>query len=149
MTTAGSIFATDLGTNTQFQSVWLGPSLGWQLLPVAPELYISTPGALIVPPFASRLLLTAAGVGPITLPSVSEWLTAQLGGSTIANQACFDRSLWIKDYAYAASALTPIVVLPSGADTIDQLASFSIVEAGAMIELYPLTDCSGWFVGGG
>ena len=44
MTTAGSIFATDLGTNTQFQSVWLGPSLGWQLLPVAPELYISTPG---------------------------------------------------------------------------------------------------------
>jgi hypothetical protein len=149
MTTAGSIFATDLGTNTQFQSVWLGPSLGRQLLPVAPELYISTPGALIVPPFASRLLLTAAGVGPISLPSVAEWMTAQLGGSTIANQACFDRSLWIKDYAYSASAASPIVIEASGSDTIDQQSTFSIVEAGAMIELYPLTDLSGYYVGGG
>ena len=149
MTTAGNIFATDLGTNTQFQSVWLGPSLGWQLLPVAPELYISIPGALIVPPFASRLLLTAAGVGPITLPSVSEWMTGQLGGSTIANQACFDRSLWIKDLAYAASALTPIVIAAAGSDTIDGQATFQIVEAGAMIEIYPMTSLVGWYVGGG
>jgi hypothetical protein len=140
MTTAGSIFATDLGTNTQFQSVWLGPSLGWQLLPVAPELYISTPGALIVPPFASRLLLTVAGVGPITLPSVAEWMTAQLGGSTIANIACFDRSLWVKDYAYSASALTPIVIAAAGSDTIDGQATFQIVEAGAMIEIYPMAN---------
>ena len=53
MTTAGSLQALDLGVNSQFVATWLGPSLGWQLLPVAPELYISTPGALIVPPFAS------------------------------------------------------------------------------------------------
>jgi hypothetical protein len=102
-----------------------------------------------VPPFASRLLLTVAGVGPITLPSVSEWMTAQLGGSTIANQACFDRSLWVKDYVYAASGLSPIVIAASGSDTIDNQATFQIVEAGAMIEIYPLTNLAGWYVGGG
>lgn len=100
-----------------------------------------------MPPFSSRLLLTAAGVGPITLPSVAEWMTAQLGGSTIANQACFDRSLWIKDYFYAASGASPIVVLPSGADTIDGQPSFSIVAMGQMIYLYPMTNLAGWFVG--
>ena len=147
MTSAGSLQALDLGVNVQFQSVWLGPSLGWQLLPVAPELYISTPGALIVPPFSSRLLLTTAGVGPITLPSVAAWLTAQLGGSTIANQACFDRSLWIKDYAYSASALTPIVIAAAGNDLIDNQATFQIVEMGQMIYLFPLTDLTGWMVG--
>jgi hypothetical protein len=147
MVTAGSLQALDLGVNVQFQSVWLGPSLGWNLVPVAPELYISTPGALVVPPFASRLLLTAVGVGPIQLPSVSEWMTCQLGGSTIANIAPFDRSLTIKDLAYAASGLSPIVILPSGADTIDGQPSFSIEEAGAMISCYPLTDLSGYYVG--
>ena len=126
MTTAGSLQALDLGVNVQFQSVWLGPSLGWNLLPVAPELYISTPGPLVVPPFSSRLLLMVAGAGPVMLPSVAKWMTAQLGGSTIANQACFDRSLWIKDYSYSASAASPIVILPSGADTIDGDTSQSL-----------------------
>ena len=67
----------------------------------------------------------------------------------VQNIASFDRNIWIKDYAYSASALTPIVIAASGSDTIDGQATFQIVEAGAMIELYPLTSLVGWYAGGG
>ena len=66
MTTAGNIFALDLGTNTQFQSVWLGPSLGWQFLPVVPELLVETAGALNAPTL--HLASAVDGLGAL-LPS--------------------------------------------------------------------------------
>ena len=55
--------------------------------------------------------------------------------------------MWIKDYAYSASAASPIVIEAAGSDLIDGEASFSIVEPGDLIRLYPLSDLSGWWVG--
>jgi hypothetical protein len=146
MNMGGSIFNTDLGTPIQFANVYLGPSLGWQFLPVTPELFVTTPGPLIVPAFASRVLLTVAGVTPITLPSVAEWMTAQGANGLVQNNAAFDRSIWIKDLAYSASSGSPIVVQGSGTDTVDGLSSFSIVTAGQLVRLCPMTSKDGWYV---
>jgi len=131
------------GGNCQWVKVWLGPTLGWALLPVMPELIISSAAALTIPAYASRVLLNAA-VKAITLPSVSQWMLASL---PLANTAAFDRSLWIKDYIGDASVGAPIVITPNGTDTIDGLSSFSIITNFDLIRFYPLTSLLGWYVG--
>jgi hypothetical protein len=133
------------GTNCQFIRAYLGPSLGWQLVPVVPELLVSTTGPFTVPNYASRILLSVAGVTPIRLPLVSAWVNAQ---SPIgANVAAFDRSIWIKDLVGAASPASPTVVNASGSDLIDGLSSYSIITKAALLRLYILSDLSGWYIG--
>ena len=144
---SGYLTNLDNGSPLQWVNTWLGYSLGWVKLPVAPELLVESAGPLVLPNFVSRVLLMVGSVTPITLPGVSQWMQATGAGSLVQNVGAFDRSIWCKDYSYSASALTPIVILPSGADLIDGQPSFSIVEAGATICCYPLTDLSGWFVG--
>lgn len=142
-----NIFDLDTGSNAQQALTYLGPSLGWALLPVQAELIVTTPGALTLGPFTSRVLLNAPGITPVTLPSVSQWMQATAQNGLVQNVSGFDRSVWIKDYSYSASGASPIVILPSGADTIDGEPSFSIVEMGQMIYLYPMTNLAGWYVG--
>lgn len=113
------------------------------MLPVMPELIITSAAALTIPAYASRVLLNAA-VKAITLPSVAQWMLASL---PLANTAAFDRSLWIKDYIGDASVGAPIVITPNGTDTIDTLSSFSIVTNFDLIRFYPLTSLLGWYVG--
>ena len=137
---------TDLdqgGTSRQWVRTYLGPTLGWKDLPVMPELEITSAATLTIPAYASRVLLKAA-VKIINLPSVSQWMLATL---PLANVSPFDRSLWIKDYVGDASTGSPIVINADSPDTIDTLASFSIITQNDLIRLYPLTDLTGWYVG--
>jgi hypothetical protein len=120
----------------------MGPSLGWRLLPVMPNLFVTSVAPLVVPPFASRIILKVA-VKAIALPSVASWVVA----SPSQNNTAFDRSIWIKDLIGAASVGAPIVITPSGSDTIDGLASFSIITPFDLIRLYPLTSLDGWYTG--
>ena len=115
------------------------------MLPIVPELEITSAAALTIPAYASRVLLKAA-VKAIQLPKVSQWMLATL---PLANTSSFDRSLWIKDYVGDASAGSPIVITPDATlpDTIDGLSSFSIITQQDLIRLYPLTDLTGWYVG--
>lgn len=131
------------GSNAQWVRTWLGPTLGWAMLPVMPELIVTTAGAYTAPAFSSRILLNAA-VTSVQLPSVSQWMEATL---PLANIAAFDRSLWIKDYAGNASVGNPITITPAGTDTIDGLASFQISTPNDLIRLYPMTNLVGWYVG--
>jgi hypothetical protein len=131
------------GTNCQFVKTWLGPSLGWAMLPVMPELVITSASALTISAFSSRVLLNAA-VKAIALPAVSQWMLATL---PLANISGFDRSLWIKDYIGDASSGSPIVVTPNGSDTIDGLASYSIITPNDLLRLYPITTLAGWYTG--
>lgn len=130
------------GGNCQWALVYFGPTIGNKWVPVVPELEVTSVAALVLGPYTSRVLLKAA-VKSVTLPSVSAWMAAQYQ----ANQRAFDGSIWIKDYAQDASQGSPIVVTPNGTDTIDGLASFSIITQGDLIRLYPLTDLTGWYVG--
>ncbi len=68
-------------------------------------------------------------------------------GPPQANISAFDRGLVIKDLGGNASQASPIVVTPNGSDTIDGLASFSIVTPYDLIRLYSLTYLTGWMVG--
>lgn len=131
------------GSNCQWVKTYMGPTLGWMMLPVVPELEVVSAAALTLSPYTSRVLLKAA-VKAIQLPSVSQWMLASLPA---ANTSAFDRSIWIKDYVGQASVGSPIVITPNGTDTIDGLTSFSIINAQDLIRLYPLTDLTGWYVG--
>ena len=139
--TVGGIFNTDLGCIEQFGRVWLGPSLGWQFVPVTPELYVTSTAPLVLGPFTPRVLLKVACTS-ITLPLCATWMTENFQGQT-----AMDRSIWVKDLGMNASPSTPITISPSGGNLIDGLASFQITTAGALIRLYPLTDLSGFYVG--
>jgi hypothetical protein len=137
------------GSNCQWVDASLGPTLGLAFLPVSPELIVTTPGPYTVPPFASRILIKGAGVGPIQLPRVSQWMTATSGAGqrVVQNLAGFGRDIWIKDFGGNASVGSPIVVLPFGSDTIDGLSQYSISTPGEILRLYGLTDLSGWYSG--
>jgi hypothetical protein len=139
--TAGGIFNTDLGCYENFERVWKGPSLGWQFVPVTPQLVVTSTAPLVLSKFASRVLLKAACTS-VTLPLCSQWMTENFQGVT-----AFDRSIWIKDLGLNASVGSPITITPAGSDQIDGLASFLIVTAGALIRLYPLTDQTAWYLG--
>jgi hypothetical protein len=115
-------------------------------VPVQPELIVTVPGALVVPAFASRILLRAA-VTPITLPSVGAWVSAQGANGLVKNIAAFDRSIWVKDLGGIASVGSPIVVNAAGSDLIDGLGSYQITIPFELIRLYVLTDLSGWYRG--
>jgi hypothetical protein len=92
----------------------------------------------------------ATGITSITLPPVASWVNGVLtgpGGGMPLNIAPFGRALAIKDLAGGASVASPIVVLPSGTDTIDLLSSYSIVTPNAVLWLWAMTDLSGFYVG--
>ena len=129
------------GGNCQWVRTYLGPTLGWVMLPVVPEIIVTSAATLTVPNYASRILLKAA-VTSVLLPKVSQWMLASLPS---ANVAAFDRSLWVKDYSGNATA-NPIVFTPNGADTIDGLASWTMATAFDLVQFYPLSDLSGWYV---
>jgi hypothetical protein len=133
----------DTGSTAQRTLTYLGPSLGFAMLPIAPELMVTSAGPFVVPPFASRILLSAA-CKSVILPSVAQWVQAL---PPQFNTTAFDRSIWIKDLIAAASAGGPIVITPAGSDTIDGLASYSIITPGDLIRLYPLTTLDGWYLG--
>jgi hypothetical protein len=134
----------DQGSNAQFTRTWLGPSLGWAMLPVVPELLVTSVAPLVLGPYTSRVILKNA-VKSVTLPSVVAWVNCQ--SPSPSPMSAFDRSIWIKDYAQDASLANPIIVSPSGTDTIDGLSSFSIITAGELIRLYVLSSLEGWYVG--
>jgi hypothetical protein len=125
----------------QYSRTWLGPTVGWAMLPIAPERIITSAAALVIQPFDSRILLNAAVV-LVTLPDVISWIRAPFQ----ANVSAFDRSLWIKDLGHNATA-NPVVVSAFGTQKIDGFSTFTIVTDGELIRLYPLSDLSGWFVG--
>ena len=120
----------DVGTNVQFAPVWLGPSQGWQLLPVVPELDVTSAAPLTIPAYASRVLLKAA-VKAIALPSVRQWIIPNL---PLTNVTALDRSISIKDFVGAASVAAPVVITPNGTDTVDGRASYSIITSYQILD---------------
>ncbi len=135
---------TDLdqgGNFNQQLKVYMGPTIGWVMFQVNPELDVTSAAALVIQPFTSRVMLKAA-VTAITLPDVVAWMKAPFQQYTSG----FDRSLWIKDLNGNAQA-NNIVVSPSGTQKIDTLTSFKIISNHALLRLYPLIDLSGWYSG--
>jgi len=131
------------GSFAQQLKVYMGPTIGWVMFQVNPELDVTSAAALVIQPFTSRVLLKAA-VTSITLPDVSAWMKAPFQQYTSG----FDRSLWIKDFSGSAQANNiTITGFNAGAQKIDGLSSFKIISNHALLRLYPLNDLSGWYSG--
>lgn len=132
------------GGFSQYARTYLGPTVGWVMLPVVPETFVTTGPTYNVQPFDSLVLLNATGTPVIlvNLPEVSAWVRAPFQRV----QSPFARSLWIKDYAGLAAA-NPIVIDGNGAQTIDGLATSTMISNHALIRLYPLSNLTGWIVG--
>ena len=142
--TSTNITNLDLGSTAQFVSIYLGPSLGNQLLAVYPELDVTSAAALAVPMYASRILLKAA-VKAIALPPVAQWIQPKPVAVSVTS---FDQSLWLKDLIGAASVAAPIVVSAHSGETIDGLATYSIITPNELLRLYPMTQSlAGWYRG--
>jgi len=136
---------TDLdqsGNGYQQVMAYNGPSLGWVLTRVKPQVAV-TSASYTVQPGDSILLVNRAGVVTILLPSVARWVKETAYNPSVG----FERAIFIKDYGGNAATFN-ITVTPNGADTIDALAmSFTIVQNRQLLRLYPLNDLSGWFSG--
>ncbi len=129
------------GSNCRWVRAWHGPSLGWVEVPVNPEIIITSAATLTLPAYASRVLINAA-VKSVLLPSVAQWMRANL---PLAVTAAFDGSIWVKDLAYQASDASPMVFTPNGSDKIDTFASWSMNSPGKLVKFFPMTDLSGWY----
>jgi hypothetical protein len=125
----------------------LGPSIGLTFVPVLSEVFVTTPGAITIGPYCSVVLLKVSGITSIQLPSVARWVNAVIPGGMPLNSAPFGRMIAIKDMTGAISVGSPVTILPSGTDTIDGLANYSLVTPMGIIWLWPMTDLSGYFVG--
>ena len=135
----------DQGTNIQFIRTYLGPSLGWRELPVAAEADITTTSPYVVGLYDNRIILKAA-CKSVLLPPVAVWMEAQTPVGM--NWAGWNAEIWVKDYSGDASSGAPIVVTPNGSETIDGLASYSIITPNELLRLYPITNLtSGWYLG--
>lgn len=135
----------DLDQGGQFATkarVWRGPTLGWIIQDIAPEIYITASPATIEAG-NSIILVNFAGPCSITLPNVVEWVQNHYDAG--ASRTAFDRSLLIKDY-FGNAGTNPITIFPYSGQNIGGFSSWQIVGNFADVKLYPAKDSTGWFV---
>jgi hypothetical protein len=131
----------DQGGFAQRQSVYLGPTLGWQLLRTKPEMYITNGGSYTLGPDNGVVLVSTPATVTLTLPDVTKWSNEPFGQPVTA----FERTIWIKDIGgYAGSFHITVTAFPS--QTIDTASSAVINTFFGVLRLYPLADQSGWFI---
>jgi hypothetical protein len=133
------------GHNTEYTMAYLGPSLGNALLPVAAQTDVTSTSPYQVEPFDNRIMLKAACTS-VLLPPVAAWVQAQTPAGY--NWSGFTRELWVKDLGGHASSGAPIVITPSGSETIDGLPQYSIVTPKQLLRIYPIRGTlEGWWIG--
>lgn len=113
--------------------VYMGPTLGWQRVPVSYNTYVTTPGNYTVQPWDTILLInqTLSAAMSVLLPKVSTWLNI-IGGAT---------ELSVKDYAGVAAAAN-ITLQPFAGDSI---VGPSVIQiARGSLQIVPNPDKLSW-----
>ena len=131
----------DQGGFAQRQSIYLGPTLGWQLLRTKPEMYITVGGSYTLGPDNGVVLVNTPAAVTLNLPDVSKWANEPFGQPLTA----FERTIWVKDIGGYARSFH-ITVNAFAGQTIDTASSAVINTFFGVLRLYPLADQSGWFV---
>jgi hypothetical protein len=54
-----SLADLDKGSYTQFAKTWLGPTLGWVMLPIIPQTNVTTSGTYTILPYNGQVILKA------------------------------------------------------------------------------------------
>ena len=127
------------GTYRQYQRVYLGPSVGFLLVPQQAVLPITSAGTTTAARGTNLITINVNGNVTIDLPSSKA--TTQ-GPQAIPGQWWLEM-VTIVDVGGFASANTYSVV-PFGSETISGLASVQLASAYGSLILKPILETGGW-----
>ena len=137
----GDLGQLDKGLPYQRVRTWLGPTLGWVMETVRPEMvYITTP--INLGPKDSVALINVPGVATVNLPDVNAWVSEPAYNMYTP----FERALWVKDVSGFA-VTNNIIINPFGSQTIDGQISYTLATNFGIVRLYARNDLQGWYVG--
>jgi hypothetical protein len=132
------------GTFRQYQRIWMGPSVGWQTMPVQAILDRSTAGTLTLLRWTNLVKLKVpTGTLDIDLPSSKA--SAQ-GPQAIPGQWIYNPVI-IMDLLGTAANPTVINVNPFGSELISGLAQIQLATPYGTILLEPDLVNGGWTLG--
>lgn len=132
------------GTFRQFQRIFMGPSVGWQTMPVQAVLTQTAAGTLALLRWTNLVKLrVAAGVLNINLPSSKAALP---GPQAIPGQWVYNPVIII-DQSGQAGVATTININPFGAELISGLAQVQLAAPYGTILLEPELVTGGWNLG--
>lgn len=132
------------GTFRQYQRLWMGPSVGWQTMPLQAIITQSAAGTLTLLRWTNLVKLrVAAGVLNINLPSSK---AAAPGPQAIPGQWVYNPVIII-DQSGQAGALTTVNLNPFGAELISGLAQVQLAAPYGTIILEPELTTGGWSLG--
>lgn len=132
------------GTFRQYQRVFMGPSVGWQTMPVQAILTQTAAGTLALLRWTNLVKLkVTSGVLNINLPSSKA--SAQ-GPQAIPGQWVYNPVILI-DQSGQAGVATTINVNPFGSELISGLAQVQLATPYGTIILEPELVNGGWTLG--
>lgn len=136
---------TDLdqgGTQRQWARRWLGPSVGWIMVPEASILNVTAGGTTNVLLGTVLVLVNFAGLVTINLPSAK----SSAAGAQALPFTFVGKPITVIDYGGNANTSTQKITIQAlaGAETIDGLASIAITSAFGAFTLSPKTDVGGY-----
>lgn len=132
------------GTFRQYQRIWMGPSVGWQSMPVQAVLNVTTAGTISVLRWTNLIKIKLAS-GVITLNLPSSKATAQ-GPQAIPGQWVYNPVI-ISDLSGQAGVATTVNIIPFGSEQISGLSSLTLGTPYGTILLEPLLETGGWTLG--
>lgn len=129
------------GTFRQYQKIWMGPSVGWQTMPVQAILNLTAAGTYPILRWTNLIKCNVvAGVVNIDLPSS---LASAAGPQAIPGQWIYNPVV-IVDLSGQAGDATTINIFPFGSELIAGLNEIQLTGAYGAYVLEPLLDTGGW-----
>lgn len=132
------------GTFRQYQRIWMGPSVGWQLMPVQAILSLTAAGTYSILRW-TNLIKQKATSGTVNINLPSSKATAQ-GPQAIPGQWVYNPVIII-DQSGQAGAATTVNINPFGSELISGLAQVQLATPYGTIILEPILDTGGWTLG--
>lgn len=125
------------GTSREFVRTWLGPSVGWVMVPVRSVLVISAAGTYALDLSTTLVIINTTAAVIITLPSARNASIPAIGAAGTYVKAV----LTIVDISGAPNAIiNPI----SNAETIMGLTTISLTTTYGSYALRPDNALKGW-----
>ncbi len=128
------------GTFRGWARQWMGPSIGWIMVPLSNILLITTAGTVLILPSTSLVEVNVAGAVILKLPSV---IPPSAGAGALPGLFA-NNPITIVDIGNKAQA-NPITIQPaSGTETIMGLAQIQITVNYGGFTLQPISAQSTW-----
>ena len=128
------------GTQRQFVRRWLGPSVGWIMVPDPTILNVTVGGTTTILLGTVLVLVNFAGLVTINLPSAK----ASAAGAQAIPYSFVGKPITVIDYGGNAAGNNITIQAVGGAELIDGLASIAITAAFGAFTLNPKTDVGGY-----